>query len=95
MCVDEKSNILIEVDTYFAFRYGKTNIVRTLIEELNADPNGKNKFDMTPLHHASVEGSAEVIDVLIKNGADANMSDNAQRLPLHWTCANGFIEATK
>ena len=95
MCVYKKSNILNEVDTYYSFRYGKTNIVQTLLEELNADPNGKNKFDMTPLHHASVEGSAEVIDVLIKNGADANMSDNAQRLPLHWTCANGFIEATK
>ena len=30
------------------------NVVKTLIEDLNADPNGKNKFDMTPLHHAAV-----------------------------------------
>ena len=77
------------------YRYGKVNVVKTLIEDLNADPNGKNKFDMTPLHHAAVEGSAEVIEHLLKSGADSNLADNAQRLPLHWTCANGFFEATK
>ena len=46
-------------NNYF-YRYGKANVVKTLIS-LRADPNGKNKFDMTPLHHAAVEGSAEVI----------------------------------
>ena len=62
---------------------------------LRADANGKNKFDMTPLHHAAVEGSAEVIEILLSHGADANSPDNAQRLPLHWSCANGFFEASK
>ena len=43
-------------------------VVKTLIEELNADPNALNKFDMTPLHHAAVEGSAGVIEVLLDAG---------------------------
>jgi len=89
--VDSAQNRLL----HKAARYGKVNVVKTLIEDLNADPNGKNKFDMTPLHHAAVEGSAEVIEQLLKSGADSNLADNAQRLPLHWTCANGFFEATE
>ena len=39
-----------------AARYGQTKVVKTLIEVCGADPNAKNKFDMTPLHHAAVEG---------------------------------------
>ena len=50
---------------------------------------------MTPLHHAAVEGSSEVIEVLLNAGADANFADNAKRLPLHWTCSYGFLDASK
>lgn len=78
-----------------AARYGKANVVKALIEDCGANPNISNKFDMTPLHHGAVEGNPQVIEVLIKNGADANWPDNAKRLPLHWTCAHGFLEATK
>jgi ankyrin repeat protein len=50
---------------------------------------------MTPLHHAAVEGSPEIIKILIKSGADANTADSSKRLPLHWACANGFLEAAR
>lgn len=78
-----------------AARYGKANVVKALIEQCGADPNATNKFDMTPLHHAAVEGSAEVIEVLIQAGAKANLVDNSKRLPLHWTCAYGFLDASR
>jgi len=78
-----------------AARYGQNKVVKTLIEVCGANPNAKNKFDMTPLHHAAVEGSSEVIETLINAGADANSADNSKRLPLHWTCANGFLEASR
>ena len=42
-----------------------------------------------------IEGSSEVIETLINAGADANSADNSKRLPLHWTCANGFLEASR
>ena len=42
-----------------------------------------------------MEGSSEVIETLINAGADANSADNSKRLPLHWTCANGFLEASR
>jgi len=78
-----------------AARYGQNKVVKTLIEVCGANPNAKNKFDMTPLHHAAVEGSSEVIETLINAGADANFADSSKRLPLHWTCANGFLEASR
>ena len=77
-----------------AARYGKVNVVKTLLD-LKADPNGENKFHMTAMHHAAVEGSAEVIEALIEAGASVNHSDNAKRLPIHWTCAYGHLEATR
>merc|ERR1712156_1060859 len=78
-----------------AARYGQNKVVKALIEVCGANPNATNKFDMTPLHHAAVEGSSEVIETLINAGADANSADNSKRLPLHWTCANGFLEASR
>jgi len=78
-----------------AARYGQNKVVKALIEVCGANPNATNKFDMTPLHHAAVEGSSEVIETLINAGADANSADNSKRLPLHWTCANGFFEASR
>jgi len=77
-----------------AARYGKVNVVQTLLT-LGADVNGENKFHMTAMHHAAVEGSAEVIEALIEAGAKVNHPDNAKRLPLHWTCAYGHLEATR
>lgn len=77
-----------------AARYGKVNVVQTLLTS-GADVNGENKFHMTAMHHAAVEGSAEVIEALIEAGAKVNHPDNAKRLPLHWTCAYGHLEATK
>ena len=44
-----------------------------------------NKFGMTSLHHAAVHGSQDVLKTLIDAGADPNKSDDAGRLPLHWT----------
>ena len=49
-----------------------------------ADPNRKNKFGMTPMQHAAVAGSADVISCLIAAGAKANLADDQRRLPLHW-----------
>ena len=51
-----------------------------------------NKFGMTPLHHAAVHGSSEVIVCLLKGGCPVNQPDNAGRLPLHWTATKVKLE---
>ena len=51
---------------------------------LGANSSATNKFGMTPLHHAAVNGSADVIKCLLEGGCAVNQADNAGRLPLHW-----------
>ncbi len=50
---------------------------------------------MTPLHHAAVLGSAEIIETLIDYGANAKIADDNKRLPLHWACASAHVDAVK
>ena len=47
-----------------AARYGQNKVVKALIEVCGANPNAKNKFDMTPLHHAAVEGEFHFFETL-------------------------------
>ena len=51
-----------------------------------------NKFGMTPLHHAAVHGSSDVIKCLLQGGCPVNQADNAGRLPLHWTATKVKIQ---
>ena len=37
-----------------------------------ANPNSKGKIDDTPLHCAVQNGNTELVDLLIRNGADPN-----------------------
>ena len=46
-------------------RYGHHEVVSSLLEK-GADPNLTNKFGMTALHHAAVNGDPLVIQALIK-----------------------------
>ena len=64
-----------------------------ILLERRADPNRKNKFGMTPLQHAAVAGSADVILALLKGGAKANIPDDQKRTPLHWT-AGIYVQGT-
>ena len=50
---------------------------------------------MTPLQHAAVAGSAEVISALLAAGGKANLFDDQRRMPLHWTAGHGFVDATR
>jgi ankyrin repeat protein len=43
----------------------------------------------TPLHYASDNGFADVVQELINNGADINSKCDCEWTPLHWACQNG------
>ena len=47
-----------------------------VLVDLNADPNRANKFGMTPLHHASVAGDADILRQLMDAGARPNAADD-------------------
>ena len=89
-----------EKKNYFIFLISSTEVFLSpaskpllfqVILDRRADPNRKNKFGMTPMQHAAVAGSAEVISCLIKAGGKANMYDDQRRMPLHWTAGSSTV----
>ncbi len=58
-----------------------------------ADVNSRNNrcwYQWSALHVAAVEGNFDVVDVLIKSGADVNMLDWDQWTPLHYAAYQGM-----
>ena len=49
--------------------------------------------DCTPLHHACVSGCTEVVEILLKNGAQANDKTADGSTPLHKAARAGHFEA--
>ena len=67
-----------------------------LLLSCGADPNEADSEMMTPMHIAAQHGKVEVIQTLIKHGA--NMSEEAgqhQRTPLHCAVLEGHLAAVR
>lgn len=59
-----------------------TDIVRYLLVDLKADPNIEDKARDTALIHACIQGSSEIVQLLIDNGADVTVKNNGSRTAL-------------
>src|SRR5262249_28761310 len=57
----------------WAAHWNDLEIGRLLIRS-GADPNAANSFSMTPLSEACTNGSAGFVDLLLKSGANPNIS---------------------
>ncbi|CAN0435953.1 unnamed protein product [Ascophyllum nodosum] len=49
----------------------------------------RNHFNATPLHRAAAKGHAQVVSMLLENGAEVNARDGFFYTPLHLACVNG------
>ncbi|CAG2178223.1 unnamed protein product [Oppiella nova] len=80
---------------HFAAKYGRHNRIADLIR-CGADCSIADKCLATPLHYASLSGSAPVIDALITIAkADVNLIDTNGMSPLHYSSFAGFSSASK
>lgn len=73
---------------------GDVDLVRAMLSEneLAAGPEGQTRW-RTPLHAAAAKGHADVVALLLENGANPmarDTSDNAT--PLHWAAENGHLD---
>lgn len=74
-----------------AIRQGDTALLEALIK---ADPravNTGNRDGETPLHWAALSGHANIVDILVKNGANVNAQTRDKWTPLHWAALKGHI----
>jgi len=78
---ERKEKIALVTQLTAAIKDNKTNEVKLLLEK-GADPNAKNA-----LHEAVINGSAEIVNLLLKHGAHINRLDlNGQNSPLAYAC---------
>lgn len=62
-------------------------IIEYLIKIVGINPNQKDRRGETPLHLAAgYDDKPEIVEVLIKNGADVNIRDDSGYTPLHTAC---------
>ena len=66
--------------------------------ELGADPNRRNEFNETPLHHCALDGSAERREIarhLIDHGANRKKEDGEGETPLDYSQREGHTEMAR
>ncbi|XP_047443531.1 cyclin-dependent kinase 4 inhibitor C isoform X2 [Mugil cephalus] len=76
-------------------KLGDTGVVEALLEA-GADPNVPDpSCGLTVTHDAAREGFLETVRTLVEYGADVNLLDNRNNLPLHWAAGGGHLEVVE
>jgi hypothetical protein len=79
-----------------AARLDYTLIAERLLKA-GANPNQKDSLQWAPLHHAVKTDNAnlDVITILVRYGADVNITDKHLRTPLHRAAQFGHVDAVR
>ncbi|MDB4712759.1 ankyrin repeat domain-containing protein [bacterium] len=81
-------------DIWEAAKQGNLEAVKQHLAD-GADVNAKDKYGLTPLHHAAWQGRNEIVELLIANGADVNAKDVDGGTPLHEAASDGRKEVVE
>ncbi|HKR13290.1 MAG TPA: ankyrin repeat domain-containing protein [Pyrinomonadaceae bacterium] len=77
-----------------AARYGRTRMVRALLEH-GADPNVARSDNFTALSLAAFFGHTEIVEMLLKHGARTDMSTRFGTSPHMWASARSFKDVVQ
>lgn len=73
---------------------GETEKVKTLLEQEGVDPNSLNRFGRTPLQ-CMMMGNVKIAELLLAHGANPNIKDSHNVLPIHDAAREGFLETVQ
>ena len=62
---------------------GMLAAVQLLVAELNADVNGPDMYNETPLHRAATLGKDDTVELLVQLKANINATDKYNETPMH------------
>jgi hypothetical protein len=80
---------------YYAASFGVGHVVQTLLEQ-GAEVDAKGgRLGATAFHAAALRGHVEIMDILLKHGADPNKMDTIKKTPLHSAALTGNVEVIK
>ncbi len=75
--------------------YGHAEIVDYLLNQDNIDIDKRNAQGRTALIRAVCKNHSDIIQLLVKSGADLNLMDNNRRTALHWASFFGYVPIAK
>lgn len=73
------------------------SLIAERLLKAGADPNQKDNLQWAPLHHAIKTDNAnlDMISILVRHGADVNVTDSHLRTPLHRAAQFGHVEVVR
>ncbi|XP_059809885.1 transient receptor potential cation channel subfamily A member 1a [Hypanus sabinus] len=83
---------------HFACLQGAFEAVKFMLSKYKGEKNILHILDgikQTPLHKAATYDSSDLVEYLIEQGADMNMTDSESRTPLLWATSHGAWNTVK
>lgn len=81
---------------FASIKSGDLNIMKYMVEAgADIDFQRNEGFNNTPLHFAMEDCNEDIIDFLLKNGANISLYNNANRLPIHEAAVSGCISGLR
>ncbi|XP_048249040.1 serine/threonine-protein phosphatase 6 regulatory ankyrin repeat subunit A-like [Haliotis rufescens] len=100
LLVTEGANVSLEDSAgdnilHYACYSGLVELVKFVLSEKMADVNSRGEGYRTPVMAAAWYGHREVVELLIREGADVSLVDSDSDNILHWACEGGDVEMVK
>lgn len=80
---------------FYAVKRSDLELIKYLVEEIKVDLNHREYQNRTALYLAAFEGYLDIVDYLIKKGANPEMCSKLDRTPLSKACYLGNIKVVQ